>query len=111
LSLSKTVSHGLRIGYVTGHPALINRLALEQYIDLHSNNFSQWLIHLFLENGNLEKHLSFVRKEYKRSRDSLVKALRRNFGNHLLFDVPAGGFYLQCKLQHGGTASKNSYPA
>lgn len=106
-TFSKIITPGLRIGYLTGHPALINRLALEkQYIDLHSNNFTQWLVHLFVENGYLEEHLSFVRKEYKKRRDSLVKAVRRYLGNYLAFQVPGGGFYLWCRLQTPLSAGK-----
>ncbi|MFZ5610925.1 hypothetical protein P378_05450 [Desulforamulus profundi] len=95
------------MGYLTGHPALINRLALEkQYVDLHSNNFTQWLVHLFLENGYFDEHLRMVRKEYKKRRDGLVKAVRRYLGNHLLFEVPGGGFYLWCRLQAPVSTSK-----
>lgn len=68
-TFSKNITPSLRMGYLTGHPALINRLALEkQYVDLHSNNFTQWLVHLFLENGYFDEHLRMVRKEYKKCR-------------------------------------------
>ncbi|MTI81667.1 MAG: PLP-dependent aminotransferase family protein [Firmicutes bacterium] len=106
-TFSKNISPGLRLGYVTGHPALIQRLALEkQYIDLHSNNFSQLLVHLYLEAGCLEEHLSMVRNEYKKRRDAMVKALKRYFDNNLQFKIPEGGFYIWCKLEGSVTSSK-----
>lgn len=99
-TFSKTLIPGLRVGFLTGHSALIHRLALEkQYVDLHSNNFSQWLINFYLEQGYFEDHLNFIRSEYKKRRDSLVKAIRRYLENNVHFNVPGGGFYLWCKLK------------
>lgn len=99
-TFSKILCPGLRTGYVAAHPALINRLALDkQFIDLHSNNLAQWLVHRFLEEGALPAHLDLVRAEYKKRRDALVKALRRFCGDKLVFEIPEGGFYLWCRLQ------------
>lgn len=99
-TFSKNITPGLRTGFLTGHPALINRLALEkQYIDLHSNNFTQWLMHKFLAEGHFEKHLAYIRSAYKKRRDTLVKALRRYLGEQIVYAIPDGGFYLWCKIQ------------
>jgi DNA-binding transcriptional MocR family regulator len=99
-TFSKNLCPGLRTGYVAAHPALINRMALDkQFIDLHSNNLAQWLVHRLLEEGALPAHLAFVRTEYKKRRDTLVKALRRFCGEKLVFDLPEGGFYLWCRIQ------------
>lgn len=99
-TFSKILCPGLRIGYVAAHPALINRLALDkQFVDLHSNNLAQWLAHRLLEEGALPEHLAFVRTEYKKRRDALVKALRRCCGEKLVFNMPEGGFYLWCRIQ------------
>lgn len=35
-----------------------------------------------------------------------MKAVRRYLGNHLLFEVPGGGFYLWCRLQVPVSTSK-----
>jgi len=76
----------------------------KQYVDLHSNNLSQWLLHLFLREDALQPHLAQVRKEYKKRRDTAVNSIRRYCGSDLTFDLPAGGFYLWCKLQTGFTS-------
>ncbi|MEG6615835.1 PLP-dependent aminotransferase family protein [Peptococcaceae bacterium 1198_IL3148] len=106
-TFSKILSPGLRLGYIAGHPALIQRLALEkQYIDLHSSNFSQLLIQLYLDAGLLEDHLSLVRQEYKKRRDAMITAIKDHFGNQLQFTVPEGGFYIWCRLENFMTTSK-----
>ena len=106
-TFSKILFSGLRIGYISASPILINRLALEkQYIDLHSNNISQWMVHLFLEAGNLDSHLTLLRREYKKRRDHTAKALRRFCGKYLDFSVPDGGFYFWCKIKQSGTSRR-----
>lgn len=78
----------------------------KQYIDLHSNNISQWLIQHFLESGNLDSHLAFIRREYKKRRDDTAKILRRLCGKYLDFNVPEGGFYFWCKIKQSGTSRR-----
>lgn len=106
-SFSKILFPGLRTGYLAGPPVLINRLALEkQYIDLHSNNIAQWLVALFLNEGRLAPHLLKVRKEYKKRRDTMAKALQRLCADDIEFTIPEGGFYFWCKLKKAGTSQR-----
>jgi DNA-binding transcriptional MocR family regulator len=99
-TFSKILFPGLRTSWLIAPEAVISRIVLEkQYVDLHSCNFSQWLLYLYLQQGLLEQHLAFIRSEYKNRRDAAVSALRRYFGGALSFKVPEGGFYLWCRLE------------
>lgn len=99
-TFSKILFPGLRTGWITAAPPVINRLAQEkQYVDLHSNNLSQKILQFCLEQDYLSNHLSYVRKEYKSRRDTLAKAIRQYCGNYLDFELPEGGFYLWCSVR------------
>ncbi|SHI87285.1 PLP-dependent aminotransferase family protein [Desulfosporosinus lacus] len=106
-TFSKILFPGLRTGYLAGPPVLINRLALEkQFIDLHSSNIAQWLVTMFLNEGKLAEHLTKVRREYKKRRDTMAKALLRLCVKDIDFKVPEGGFYFWCKLKQAGTSQQ-----
>ncbi|MBP2630201.1 MAG: transcriptional regulator, GntR family with aminotransferase domain containing protein [Firmicutes bacterium] len=99
-TFSKTVFPGLRTGWITAAQQVIDRLAQEkQHIDLHSNNVSQIILHICLEEGYLENHLSLIRLEYKKRRDAMVHAIRRYCNEYLELTIPAGGFYIWCKVK------------
>jgi DNA-binding transcriptional MocR family regulator len=99
-TFSKILFPALRTGWVNAAPQVINRLAQEkQYIDLHSNNLCQRILHICLEDNTLAPHLTTVRHEYKKRRNAMVASIRRYCGNHVEFDLPEGGFYLWCKLR------------
>ncbi len=106
-TFSKILFPGLRTGYLAGPAVLINRLAQEkQYIDLHSNNIAQWLLSKYLDEGKLSEHLTTVRREYKKRRDTMAKELQRLCANEIEFTIPEGGFYFWCKLKHTGTSQR-----
>lgn len=106
-TFSKILFPGLRTGWVTASPQVINRLAQEkQYMDLHSNTLSQRVLHVCLEEDYLPGHLSTVRREYKKRRDAMANAVRRHCNNYMDFTMPEGGFYLWCTLNPPASPSE-----
>jgi len=105
-TFSKILIPGLKIGYLAAPAVLIKRMAFDkQYVDLNANNITQWLLHRYLEEGRLDDHLAIVRREYKKRRDAMARALRR-FCENLEFDFPEGGYYIWCRLKEEGTVSR-----
>ncbi|MBP2655757.1 MAG: lysN 1 [Firmicutes bacterium] len=97
---SKILFPGLRIGWIVGPQEVIQRLAFEkQYIDLHSNNITQWLLHKFLAKNLLDNHLTKVRTTYLKNRNIAIDALRHYAKGNFKFSIPDGGLYLWGTVQ------------
>ncbi|SEG28510.1 PLP-dependent aminotransferase family protein [Paenibacillus sp. UNC499MF] len=98
-SLSKTWSPGLRIGWVVGPEAVIDRLAdLKMQTDYGSSSLSQWAAAELLSGGLYAPHLETVRTEMRKRRNRTLELLDSGFKDIASWEVPSGGFYIWLKL-------------
>jgi GntR family transcriptional regulator of abcA and norABC len=94
-TVSKTLSPGLRIGWVIAAEPIVNRLGdVKMQMDYGASSVSQWLLTEFLNSGMYEEHLTRIRQEMKSRRDQAVRVLRHYLGEAVSFRIPAGGFYI-----------------
>ncbi len=104
-TVSKILSPGLRIGWISGPRPIIERLAvLKQIVDLDTNPLAQWVVWAFVERGLLARHLDWLRVEYPRRRDRMLGALERHCSHAMTWSRPPGGFYVWCQLLNGRRA-------
>jgi 2-aminoadipate transaminase len=94
-SFSKTVSPGLRLGFVIAHKDIIRKLAIgKQGADLHSSNLTQIIIKKYLEKGyyhpNIEKGLPIYRKR----RNAMIEALDKYMPEEFTHTNPEGGLFI-----------------
>jgi DNA-binding transcriptional MocR family regulator len=99
-SFAKMLAPGLRLGWISAVPAIVEQLALiKQRVDPHTQNLAQLAVADLLETGAFDRHLGQLRGEHRRRRDAMVKALRQYVPpGALRFGVPEGGLYLWCRL-------------
>lgn len=94
-TFSKTVSPGLRIGWLAGPEPVIERLAdIKMQTDYGSSGLSQWAAAEWLSRGYYEEHLTRVRMVLKQRRDAAIHFLKRYAGDIATWRIPAGGFYI-----------------
>ncbi len=99
-SLSKIVASGLRIGWIIGPKAVIERLTdAKQQIDFGHSSFTQWIANDFLESEDFPAHIKKLIMQLKKRRDQIVKSLRFFLGNQVDFHVPEGGIHIWCKVR------------
>ena len=99
-SISKSLSPGLRIGWIVGPEAVIDRLAdIKMQTDYGSSSISQYVVNKWIKSGLYEEYLNQVRLELKSRRDYTVEILNTYFVDIALWDIPKGGFYIWLKIQ------------
>lgn len=100
-SFSKTVSPGVRVGYLAGPATEIAKLAKranETYIS--PNMLAEAVVLELCRSGALDRNIEFVRGALRARRDALVEALREHLPE-AEFVVPGGGYFLWADLAPG----------
>ncbi|MDT9600327.1 aminotransferase-like domain-containing protein [Sphingosinicella rhizophila] len=95
-TFSKLVAPGLRIGWVAAEASLIARL-IQLKSDGGSSPLMQRIIYEFGSSPAFPAHIQRVQDEYRRRRDRMVAAVRRNLPGVRL-SVPEGGYYVWIEL-------------
>lgn len=99
--MSKTLSPGLRIGWMVGPEPVIERLAdIKMQTDYGSSSLSQWAAAEWLSSGLYQQHLELVRDQLRIRRGIAVKALESYFSGIATWKIPKGGFYIWLKINH-----------
>jgi 2-aminoadipate transaminase len=100
-SFSKTVSPGVRVGYLAGPAPEIAKLAKranETYIS--PNMLAESIVLELCRSGGLDRNIAFVKGELKARCDALVAALGEQIPE-ARFVVPEGGYFLWLDFAKG----------
>ena len=102
-SYSKTISPGVRVGYLVVPERLAGRLeavATSTYIT--PALLSQATVYEFLRRGALDRNLDLVRSLLRARRDALLAALEEHLGvTGAAWSRPEGGYFLWLELPRG----------
>jgi len=101
-SFSKIVSPGIRLGWIVANDETMHHLVTaKQASDLHSNFFSQMIVHRYLTGYNVEEHLKKIQNMYKNQRDCMIQMIKRYFPEDVTYTEPEGGMFLWVTLPEG----------
>lgn len=99
-SLSKTLSPGLRIGWMVGPESVINRLSdLKMQTDYGSSTLSQLVAAEWLSSGLYDRHMEKVREQLKIRRGIALEALEKYLSPYATWDIPKGGYFIWVKIK------------
>jgi 2-aminoadipate transaminase len=100
-SFSKTVSPGVRVGYLAGPAGEIAKLAKRaNEIYISPNMLAEAIVLELCRSGELDRNIAFVKGALKDRCDALVAALRAQIPE-AEFVVPDGGYFLWLDLAAG----------
>lgn len=98
-SVSKTLSPGLRIGWLIGPTTVIERLAdIKMQTDYGSSAISQEIVLHWLQSGKYEKHIENLRQKLQRRAHYVENILKEKFNDLADWNKPKGGFYIWLKF-------------
>ena len=97
-TFSKTLSPGLRVGWICGPAALIRRLVLlKQGADLHTSTINQIIMH-HAALDSFDAQVTRVRSVYRTRRDAMLAALARYAPEGVRWTRPEGGMFVWVTL-------------
>jgi GntR family transcriptional regulator, regulator for abcA and norABC len=99
-SLTKIVASGLRIGWIIGPKAVIERLSdAKQQVDFGHASYTQWIANDFLDSTNFESHIKNLVIQLKSRRNQIVNSLQTYLNDQVDFDIPKGGIHIWCRIE------------
>ncbi|HEX3021656.1 MAG TPA: PLP-dependent aminotransferase family protein [Lachnospiraceae bacterium] len=106
-SVSKIITPGVRIGWICTKNEEIKRnvIIAKQASDLHSNILSQYFIHDYLMNNELDTHIQTIRDLYRKQSRAMVEAIDEYFPKEVTYTRPQGGMFMWAELPKGESAS------
>ena len=97
-SFSKTLSPGLRVGWVVAAREVIERLVLmKQAADLHTATLNQMVV-AKVAADDFDGHVAHLREVYGRRRDLVLDALAREMPEGVSWTKPEGGMFVWVTL-------------
>ncbi len=98
-SFSKIITPGLRLGWICAKKDIMERIIVaKQASDLHSNYLSQRIVHQYLIDNDIDKHILKIRDAYKKRRDLMVSMIVEYFPEEIKYTKPEGGMFLWITL-------------
>lgn len=93
-SFSKTISPGLRIGWMLAGSSTKAVVDNQMFNTFSPSALSQYAMSSYLQTGHLDKHLRNMRKFYSDNIDRMVNTIRQHFPKCTRVSRPKGGFIL-----------------
>jgi 2-aminoadipate transaminase len=94
-TFSKIFAPGFRVGWVIGHPLIIDRIVMaKQTADLCTSPFLQKIIAAYIENGLLDKNLTKTISLYRERRTHMIDCFKKFMPPEVRWTEPHGGLFL-----------------
>ena len=94
-SFSKILAPGFRVGWVIGHPAILDKIVMaKQTADICTSTFVQKIIARYMEKGLLEQNLEKTINLYRERRTFMLKCFEKYMPDGVKWTEPQGGLFL-----------------
>ncbi|MBN1188473.1 MAG: PLP-dependent aminotransferase family protein [Dehalococcoidales bacterium] len=106
-SFSKTVVPGFRLGWIAAPDNIMDRLLVaKQASDLHSSQFTQYIVYQYLKDNDIDKHIARIRDVYGRQAGTMLESIEKYFPPEVKSTHPEGGMFLWACLPENTSSRK-----
>ncbi len=101
-TFSKIFCPGYRIGWVIGHPDILDKMVVaKQATDLCTPAFTQRIVARYMEKGLLDKKINEIIAMYSEKQKNMLKLLQENMPEGFSWTHPEGGLFLMATGPEG----------
>jgi 2-aminoadipate transaminase len=94
-TFSKIFAPGFRVGWVIGHPVILDKLVMaKQTADLCTSSFVQKILARYMQKGLLEGNLKKTIDLYRERRDHMISCFNKYMPKGVTWTEPQGGLFL-----------------
>jgi 2-aminoadipate transaminase len=98
-SFSKTISPGLRLGWIAAPDAIMEKLLVaKQAADLHTTHFTQCILWQYLQDDDIEAHIQKIKEAYGKQLKVMLESIEQYFPAGVAHTMPEGGMFLWVTL-------------
>ena len=98
-TFSKTLTPGLRTGWVVADPVFIKHFTvIKQSADLHTDNVAQQVIAEFLTDFNIDEHIAKIRQVYRQREQLMIEQIQKYFPAGVKYTNPDGGLFIWVEI-------------
>jgi GntR family transcriptional regulator/MocR family aminotransferase len=106
-TFSKALAPALRLSYMILPISLMTRFERElPYYDQPVSRLTQKTMELFMEQGNLDKHVRKMRKVYRHKREVLLNAIASCMGDHVELSGTTSGLHIIVQVRSDRTSEE-----
>lgn len=92
-TFSKTLSPGLRLGWVTANRPFLQQIARRKELMVTTNTLAQQMLLAFIKEGDWNAHLEKARQQYRSQAEMMGEFLQHLRPAGISYTPPRGGFY------------------
>ncbi len=106
-SFSKILSPGMRIGWITAHKELVDKMSVVKQInDVHTPVLTQMMAAEYMTRYSIDDHIKKICELYGRKCEKMLAAMDKYFPDYCTYTRPEGGLFLMCTLPEGTDAAE-----
>lgn len=98
-SFSKTLAPGLRVGFITGHKDIIDRVIVcKQVNDVHTPLINQMMVNKYIEEFDFDAHIQKGCELYGHKCALMLDCMDKYFPSEVSYTRPEGGIFIWCTM-------------